>query len=41
MILYLMAQRGGISNALPIISLYVFAGYRLMPALQNIYASLT
>lgn len=41
MILYLMAQRGGISNALPIISLYVFAGYRLMPAIQNIYASLT
>jgi ABC-type multidrug transport system fused ATPase/permease subunit len=26
---------------LPIISLYVFAGYRLMPSLQQIYASLT
>ena len=41
MILYLMSQKGGIINALPIISLYVFAGYRLMPALQNIYASLS
>ena len=40
MILYLMSQTGGIVNALPIISLYVFAGYRLMPALQSIYASL-
>ena len=26
---------------LPIISLYAFAGYRLMPALQQIYGSLT
>jgi len=39
-ILYLMTQTGGLNNALPIISLYVFAGYRLMPALQQIYASL-
>ena len=40
MMLYLMSQTGGIVNALPIISLYVFAGYGLMPALQSIYASL-
>jgi ATP-binding cassette, subfamily B, bacterial PglK len=40
-ILYLMSQTGKVDNALPIISLYVFAGYRLMPALQQIYASLT
>ena len=39
LILYLMSQTGGIVNALPVISLYVFAGYRLLPALQNIYAS--
>ena len=39
-ILYLMGQSGGIKNALPIISLYVFSGYRLMPAIQNIYSSL-
>ena len=41
MMLYLMKQTGGIVNALPIISLYVFAGYRLMPAMQSIYVALT
>jgi ABC-type multidrug transport system fused ATPase/permease subunit len=40
-ILYIMAQRGSFTSALPIVSLYVFAGYRLIPALQAIYASLT
>ena len=39
MILYLMAQNKNFNSALPIISLYVFAGYRLIPALQQIYAS--
>ena len=38
-ILYMMGQSDNFNNALPIISLYVFAGYRLMPALQQIYAS--
>ncbi|MFZ5589807.1 MAG: ABC transporter ATP-binding protein [Pseudomonadota bacterium] len=38
-VLYLMAGRGGFAAALPIIALYAFAGYRLMPALQQIYAS--
>ncbi len=38
-ILYLMSQTGGFESALPIISLYVFAGYRLMPALQRIYSA--
>ena len=36
-----MTKTGSFNNALPIISLYVFAGYRLMPALQQTYASLT
>ena len=40
-ILYLMIQKGSFNNALPIISLYVFAGYRLMPAIQNIFASVS
>ena len=40
-ILYLMTQTGSFGNALPIISLYVFAGYRLLPALQQIYSSMT
>ena len=36
-----MALVGNFNNSLPIISLYVFAGYRLMPAVQQIYSSLT
>ena len=39
MILYMMLQSGSFYSALPIISLYVFAGYRLLPALQEIYSS--
>jgi len=40
MLLLLYLMRGSsISSVLPIISLYVFAGYRLMPALQQIYSS--
>ena len=40
-ILYLMGQTGDFKSILPIVSLYVFAGYRLMPALQQIYVSFT
>ena len=40
-ILYLMNFSGNLNNSLPILSAYVFAGYRLMPALQQIYNSLT
>ena len=40
-ILYIISQKGSFNSAIPIISLYVFAGYRLMPALQTIYASFT
>ena len=36
-LLYLIATRGGFQEALPIIAVYAFAGYRLMPALQSIY----
>lgn len=39
MLMYLIIETGSLNNALPIISLYVFAAYRLMPALQGIYAS--
>ena len=38
-ILFMMAQTGNFNNSIPILSLYVFAGYRLMPALQLIYNS--
>ena len=41
MILFMMAQTGSFNKTLPIITLYAFAGYRLMPALQQIYASFT
>lgn len=39
--LYLMAQNGSFAAAVPIIALYAFAGYRLMPALQQIYGAFT
>lgn len=38
-ILYLMLDSGSFTSALPVIALYAFAGYRLMPALQQIYAA--
>jgi ATP-binding cassette, subfamily B, bacterial PglK len=37
-VLYLMATKGGFQEALPLLALYAFAGYRLMPALQALYA---
>jgi ABC-type multidrug transport system fused ATPase/permease subunit len=40
LILFLMGQNT-FNNVLPLIALYVFAGYRLIPALQQIYASAT
>lgn len=41
LILVVMAKSGSFNNALPIISLYVFTGYRLIPAFQQIYAAFT
>ena len=41
LILYKMSQVDSFNNILPIISLYIFAGYRLMPAVQQIYSSFT
>jgi ATP-binding cassette, subfamily B, bacterial PglK len=38
-ILYLMSDSKDFTSAIPIISLYAFAGYRLMPAMQQIYAN--
>lgn len=40
-VLYLMAKSGTFANALPTIALYALAGYRLMPALQQIYGAVT
>ena len=36
----MMVQTGDFNNSLPMITLYVFAGYRLMPAVGQIYVSL-
>lgn len=41
LILLLMRSAGGFDEALPMVTLYAFAGYRLMPAVQQIYASLS
>ena len=41
LILYLMAQDVIFTNALPLIALYTFAGYRLLPAFQQIYSAIT
>ncbi|MDC1176199.1 ABC transporter ATP-binding protein [Candidatus Pelagibacter sp.] len=38
-ILFSMYQTNGFINSLPVLSLYVLAGYRLIPALQQIYNS--
>ena len=38
-ILYLIIQKGSFNSAIPLISLYVFAGYRLMPSMQQIFVS--
>ena len=39
--LYLLLQGGTLTNTIPLVALYTFAGYRLMPALQAIYSSIT
>jgi len=40
-VLYLLASARGLQDILPIIGLFAFAAYRIMPALQNVYASVT
>ncbi len=39
--LYLMVQTGNFSNVVPIISLYTLAGYRILPAMQQIYGNMS
>lgn len=41
LILVLISKNLGISNFIPLIALYCFAGYRLLPALQQVYAAST
>ena len=41
LILYLVATEGTFMNAIPIITVYAFAGYRLIPSIQQIYSAAT
>jgi ABC-type bacteriocin/lantibiotic exporter with double-glycine peptidase domain len=41
LVLVLMAQKGDFASVLPVIALYAFAAYRLMPALQQVYGAFT
>lgn len=40
LVLYLVFTRDQFSRVIPVLSMYAFAGYRLMPALQHCFASL-
>ncbi len=37
-VLYLIATQGDLAQVLPLIGLFAFAGYRMMPAMQQIYS---
>ena len=39
--LYLLITKGDLASVLPLLSLYALAGYRLLPALQNAFKSVT
>ncbi len=39
-VLYLMSQKGNFITTLPIIALYAYAAYRLIPTIQQVYTSL-
>ncbi|MEX0828031.1 MAG: ABC transporter ATP-binding protein [Haliea sp.] len=39
LVLILMRTRGDIGTVLPVLALYAFAGYRLLPAAQHLFAS--
>ena len=41
LVLYFISKSGTVASAIPVISLYALAGYRLMPALQQIYNAIS
>ena len=41
LVFVLIKNTGRFDEAIPVVTLYAFAGYRLIPAMQKIYASLT
>jgi ABC-type multidrug transport system fused ATPase/permease subunit len=40
-LLHLIVSKGGFQSALPLLALYAFGGYRLMPAIQTIYRNVS
>lgn len=40
-IIYYLIKTSTFTNALPVIALYAFAGYRILPSLQNIYNAIS
>lgn len=40
-VIYLLARGQGIGQALPVVGLYAFSAYRLMPALQQVFVGVT
>ena len=41
LILFIISKSGTFINSIPIIAVYAFAGYRLIPSIQQIYQSIT
>lgn len=39
--LFIFQQKGEFNSSIPLVSVFIFAGYRLMPAIQNMYQNLT
>ena len=40
-LLSVLDDKNGVAQILPIVALYAFAGYRLLPAMQSVYSNLT
>jgi ATP-binding cassette, subfamily B, bacterial PglK len=40
-VMYLMVDRGSLIDSLPVISVFAFTAYRLIPAMQGMYADMT
>lgn len=41
LVVFLTIQRGNLAAVLPLLGFYAFAGYRLMPAVQNVFRALS
>ena len=40
-LLSVLDDKNGVSQVLPVVALYAFAGYRLLPAMQMVYSNIT